>query len=291
MQIFTDMNKIYFSLILLFSFTSCFNLLAQDIPERGFQIVEVSPRFPGCEELNTNEEKNQCAQNKFLEHIYSKVEYPKKAVEYGIEGQVIIQFTIEATGEISHIEVVRTLDGGCTEAALVAVNSMMDMDEKWIPGLQDGVAVPVLYTLPIKFALTDDSKNRNDERITKKEKVVFKEADVRPRFPGCADTTTEEEHKICSDQKILKYVYGNLRYPALARKKGVEGVAVISFHVNIDGTVSNFELVDDPGAGCGKAALNVIESFSDIPGRWTPAVIDGENVNFEYMMPVKFRLH
>ena len=122
--------------------------------EEIFMIVEQSPRFPGCEDMDgSKEEKEACAQKKMLEYIYGNLKYPAIARENGIEGQVVIQFVVDKDGSINDINLVRNLEGGCGEAALKVVEGMNKLPQKWTPGKQRGRAVKVKYTLPVKFKL------------------------------------------------------------------------------------------------------------------------------------------
>lgn len=124
-------------------------------------VVQESPRFPGCEiDKYSLEEKNECSTSKMLEFIYNNLKYPELARSSGVEGQIVLQFIIEKDGSVSNINVVRPLEGGCTEAAVEVVEAMNKMDSKWTPGKQSGKVVRVKYTLPIKFKLEDNKNNR-----------------------------------------------------------------------------------------------------------------------------------
>jgi len=146
------MKIIKYSLILVLSLLFTNSAFSQD--EEVFMIVEQSPRFPGCEDLEgSKEEKETCAQKKMLEHIYGNLEYPKEAKEKGIEGQVVIQFVVGKTGVIKDITLIRDLEGGCGDAAVKVVELMNELPERWTPGMQRGQNVNVKYTLPVKFKL------------------------------------------------------------------------------------------------------------------------------------------
>lgn len=114
------------------------------------------PRFPGCEDLPTQEEKEQCAQANMLQFVYQNVKYPAIAVENGVEGTVVIRFIVEADGRVSNIELARDIGGGCGQEGMRVVNMMPN----WIPGKQEGETVRVQYNLPIKFKLTQPKKSK-----------------------------------------------------------------------------------------------------------------------------------
>jgi protein TonB len=113
-------------------------------------VVEVMPRFPGCEDINgTKADKEQCANQAVLEFIYDHVRYPSLARDAGIEGLVVVQFVVEKDGSISNVKAIRDIGGGCGAEAIRVVHLMPD----WIPGRQQGLPVRVQYNLPIRFQL------------------------------------------------------------------------------------------------------------------------------------------
>ncbi len=111
-------------------------VLEEPKEEEPFTYVEQMPTFPDGQE----------AMYKF---IYDRIKYPAIARENGISGQVIVQFVVSKEGEIKNAKVMRGIGGGCNEEALRVVNQM----PRWKPGKHNGRAVPVTFTLPIKFVL------------------------------------------------------------------------------------------------------------------------------------------
>ncbi|AEE51096.1 energy transducer TonB [Haliscomenobacter hydrossis] len=108
------------------------------IPEGDrYSVVERMPQYPGgVEEL--------------LSFLKKNVYYPPKAKKKGIQGMVVLQFTVERDGSISNTKIVERIGGGCDEVALAAIKKM----PKWSPGLKEGgVPVRVQYRLPIGFHL------------------------------------------------------------------------------------------------------------------------------------------
>ncbi len=111
-------------------------VLEEPKEEEPFTYVEQMPTFPDGTEA-------------MYKYIYEKIKYPAIARENGISGQVIVQFVVSKEGEIQKAKVVRGIGGGCNEEALRVVNGM----PTWKPGKHNGRAVPVTFTLPIKFVL------------------------------------------------------------------------------------------------------------------------------------------
>jgi TonB family protein len=82
------------------------------------------------------------------------------------------------------------------------------------------------------------------------------------------------------------YLSANLGYPTTARRKGIEGTVIVSFVVNTDGTVSDFELLKGIGGGCDEEALRIVRSSP----KWTPGMQDGKVVRTRMGLPVNFML-
>ena len=102
-----------------------------------FQLVEVKPQFNGGDA------------NEFAEWVNSHLKYPKVAKENGVQGRVVLQFTVETDGTLSGIEVLRGVDDSLDKEAVRVVSA----SPKWKPGVHSGKPVRVTYTFPVIFQL------------------------------------------------------------------------------------------------------------------------------------------
>jgi len=112
-----------------------------------------------------------------------------------------------------------------------------------------------------------------------------------PRFPGCEDMSNKEERKVCAQQNMLKYIYGEINYPTIARETGIEGTVVVRFYVDEQGNVKAPEILKEIGGGCGKEALRVVKKMNELPDRWTPGKQRGRAVKVYFNLPVKYKLN
>ena len=110
----------------------------EEDPERDviFRVVENMPEFPG----GTVE---------LMKYLSSNVKYPIIAQENGIQGRVIVQFTVRRDGSIDDIEVVRSADPNLDKEAIRVIKSMPN----WKPGEQRGKKVNCKFTVPVVFKL------------------------------------------------------------------------------------------------------------------------------------------
>ncbi|MFT5833452.1 MAG: TonB family protein, partial [Cognaticolwellia sp.] len=119
---------------------------------------------------------------------------------------------------------------------------------------------------------------------------IFQVVEQMPRFPGCEDLFSEEEKQKCSQEKLLAYIYQNLKYPNTARENGVEGVAVVSFVVEKDGTISDAKIIRNPGVGLGEEAIRLVNDMNALSNKWTPGKQRNQLIRTQFNLPVRFRL-
>ena len=239
--------------------------------------VDEMPRFPGCEEAS---DKQMCSNKKLIAYIVDNMQYPADAKNAGIEGKVFVKFTVESDGSISDVKAVKGVGYGCDDEAVRVVRSMNKMDEKWVPGIKDGKAVAVEMTLPFTFALPAEGSQGE----------VFKTVDEMPRFPGCEHVELMDQRSQCAQTKMIEYVFQNLKYPADAKDKKIEGRVIAQFVVEPNGLVSAVKVVKGLYPSCDAEVIRVLETMNEMDQKWVPGKQDGKAVKVQYTLPVQFAL-
>lgn len=102
-----------------------------------FQLVEQKPSFNGGDA------------NEFSKWVNERLVYPEIAKENGVQGRVMLQFTVGADESVSGVKVLRGVDPSLDKEAVRVVS----MSPKWKPGKQRDRAVKVTYTFPVIFQL------------------------------------------------------------------------------------------------------------------------------------------
>lgn len=105
------------------------------------------------------------------------------------------------------------------------------------------------------------------------QETVYQFAEQMPEFDGGMEA-------------LGKYLQKNLRYPANARRMGVEGTVFIKFVIGRDGKVENVEVMKGILKDCDEEALRVI---SKMPS-WKPGKQNSQEVKVSMMLPIKFKL-
>jgi TonB family protein len=103
----------------------------------SYDEVEVKPTFQG-EDANA-----------FAKWVNTQMKYPEEAKEKGIEGRVVLSFTVASTGKVCDVKVLRGVDPLLDEEAVRTLENAPE----WTPGKVNGTAVPVSYVFPLVFML------------------------------------------------------------------------------------------------------------------------------------------
>ncbi|WP_345169406.1 energy transducer TonB [Nibribacter koreensis] len=84
-----------------------------------------------------------------MKFVGKNLRYPPAAQKSGVEGTVVLTFVVSPSGEIGNIEVLKGLGYGTEEEVVRVIKKM----PRWKPGIQNGNAVPVKFTLPIRLQI------------------------------------------------------------------------------------------------------------------------------------------
>jgi protein TonB len=109
----------------------CFNSQGKLVP---FFAYEIMPTYPG-------------GYDAFMHFIATNIQYPAKALRNNIKGQVQVGFSVDSTGQMQNIRVVKSVHPLVDAEALRVIHQTLH----WTPGQQDGRPVTVSFTVPINF--------------------------------------------------------------------------------------------------------------------------------------------
>lgn len=87
-------------------------------------------------------------------------------------------------------------------------------------------------------------------------------------------------------QAFYEFVGKKLKYPAQARRMGVEGRVFVEFVINRDGSIVDVKAIKGIGAGCDEEAVRVVQSMP----AWNPGKQRGKPVRQRMVLPITFKL-
>lgn len=216
------------------------------LPKSASKSANVDPEFPG-------------GMDALAKYLGVNLKYPEAAHKAKIEGTVFVEITIHEDGSLEIGDVkYNAPTPQYAELSNEAVRVVTSMP-KWKPAVKDGKVVKSKYVLPIKFKLGGAKE--------------VSEVDSQPEYPG-------------GQPELYKLLTTNIKYPEEAQKAGVEGMVVITFVVEKDGSLSTFESVKSPRQDFSDEIIRVMK----LSPKWKPAMKEGKAVKVKYTLPFKFKL-
>lgn len=87
----------------------------------------------------------------FKQYLEKNHKYPREARDQNVEGTVIIEFKVDATGALSEFRIVRGIGNGCDEEVI----RLILQGAKWVPTTKDGTPVNDKARVKFKFELEE----------------------------------------------------------------------------------------------------------------------------------------
>ena len=250
---------------LLVLFTLPFSFYAQTDCDQALAVAARMPTFPSAPGVDPS--------TAFRDYTLRHLQKPENS---SFNGFVEVSVLVDRQGILHRPSVLSEVEEEIAQAALDLVKGLPPFS----PAIDGGDFVCVIQVLRIEFGLKGE--------VSANAEPVYKVAKPMPRFysEDCEKLKNEEQRQRCAAEAMLSYVNKNINYPAEAIANKTTGTVVISFVVEIDGSITNPVIVRNVPDGCGQAALDVIRSMSP----WMPGYRDGEAVRVLYNFPVKFTL-
>lgn len=104
---------------------------------------------------------------------------------------------------------------------------------------------------------------------------IYESVDQMPEFPNGGM------------KGLMQYLSKNVKYPAVARERGVQGRVPVQFVINQDGSITDVTVVGGVDPYLDKEAVRVIKSMP----KWRPGKKDGKAVRVKYTVPISFKLN
>ena len=148
---------------------------------------------------------------------------------------------------------------------------------------------PEIIEVPDEEEIEEEIEVDLDVEITEEtvvEDIVFDEP--------VEEEVAEEIFTIVEDQPqpkggmaaFYEYIGKKLKYPAQARRMGIEGKVFVEFVVDKDGTITDVKAIKGIGAGCDEEAIRVIQASP----KWNAGKQRGRPVKVRMILPITFKL-
>ncbi|MCA4899575.1 MAG: energy transducer TonB [Cytophagales bacterium] len=140
-----------------------------------------------------------------------------------------------------------------------------------------------------------DHLQKNKNEFSRWKNAIQNKIPVRQSFQFSVNLEEVEEIFFVAEESayphrgiadFYKFIGKSIRYPAEARRRGLEGKVFVEFIIDKDGTISEAKVVKGIGGGCDEEAIRVLLTSSP----WMPGKQRGKPVKQRYTLPIIFSL-
>lgn len=130
-----------------------------------------------------------------------------------------------------------------------------------------------------KDLISETKENNKKEELTQENTLdnnleIYESVEEMPEYSG-------------GTKKLLLYLKENLHYPKAAQKTKTEGIVVVKFIVDINGSIRNPVIIKDATNGfCAEEAIRLVKNMP----KWWPGKQDGKAVKVYYTLAIPFSL-
>ncbi|HAI76204.1 MAG TPA: energy transducer TonB [Microscillaceae bacterium] len=138
----------------------------------------------------------------------------------------------------------------------------------------------------IKFNLSSETVQKVEKVTTIKKEIKKVEEKPKEEVDEVFEIVEDKPEPEGGMEKFYKYVAKELKYPASARRMGIEGKVYIQFIVDKDGTLTDVKVVKGISEDCDEEAVRVIKKAP----AWKPGKQRGRPVKVKMVIPIVFKL-
>ncbi|CAL2074903.1 energy transducer TonB [Tenacibaculum sp. 190524A02b] len=263
-----------------------------------FNLVEEIPLFSKCESEPLIKQA-KCFEGQIAKHIVRNFQYPEEALDRGIEGRVLVQFTINELGDVEDIKLRGPKDG---DLLVKEAKRIVTKLPKFLPGKHNGKTVKVKYGIPITFKVPGGKSKKKvikkpvvrkvvkapvikEEKIT--DVVSFNKVQTIPQFKKCSNASDVEKLN-CFNERMISHIQRNFNYPEGAAAAHIEGKVWVTFIINKQGKVRNIRMRGPKNGHL--LELEAKKMVANLPD-FVPGKHNGGVANVEYTIPITFKLN
>ncbi len=129
-----------------------------------------------------------------------------------------------------------------------------------------------------------DTETMLDDKILD---VIYEDSPKEEPTDKVHIVVEEQPAPIGGTKAFYEYISKHVKYPAQARRMGIEGKVFVTFVVERDGSLTDITVLKGIGAGCDQEALRVL---SGAP-KWKPGKQRGIPVKVRMQLPIFFKLN
>ena len=212
------------------------------------------------------------------DYITRTLVYPEADLEQGNSGKVVVGMRIDPQGVASNYTIKSSFSEAASPIALHLVKTIL-----WKPATNIGIPMDYDYEYEVDFSAR--SYKRYWKRHERPVVPLTLEADTSYKIYERRQLEEVARPYFADGSNMGTFIINNMKFPAEAKEREIQGTVRMSFVVETDGSVSNIVVVNSVGGGCDNEAIRLLESTV-----WLPAEKNGKYVRSSNMQDITFSI-
>lgn len=212
------------------------------------------------------------------DYIAQNLVYPEADLQQGNSGKVVVSLHVDKDGLGSQYTVKSTFSEAASPIAIALVKTIL-----WKPATRNGIPCDSQTEYEIDF------NAKSYKRYWKRHELITPplalEADTSNAIFEYKQLNEVAKPYFAFGGNMGDYIYKNLKFPAEAKEREIQGTVRLSFVVETDGSVSNIVVVNSVGGGCDNEAIRLMQGTV-----WIPAERHGKYVRSRNMQDITFSI-
>jgi periplasmic protein TonB len=155
------------------------------------------------------------------------------------------------------------------------------------PKIEQPQIVEVPDETEIEEDIEIDMDTETDVTETKTEVVAAPVIEEEKEDPNTIFTVVEETAApVGGMSAFYEYVAKKIKYPAQAKRMGIEGKVFVEFVIEKDGSITDVKAIKGIGGGCDQEAERILAAAP----KWKPGKQRGKPVRQKMVLPINFKL-
>lgn len=149
---------------------------------------------------------------------------------------------------------------------------------------------PEIIEVPDEEIIEEDIEVDLDVEITEDEvieDIIYVEEEVDEEVDEIFTIVEQEATPVGGYEAFYTFVSRNLKYPAIARKAGIEGKVILVLTIGKTGSIDEVSLAKGIGFECDEEAMRIVKNY---PSGWNPGKQRGRAVKTRMYLPLNFKL-
>ena len=220
---------------------------------------------------------------KYADFLAAHQKYPAEALQKGTQGTVRVSFVVGRSGSVEDVKADPPLSPLLDAEAVRLIKSA----PRWTPARHQGQVVRQRVVIPVSFVASGTELVNLGPRSAPAAPANAADIAASQAASGPAVVAPDVPTRpVGGTQAFFDWVAKNQQYPALARKRKIQGKVMVEFMVQPDGSLSDARVLKKMGSGLDEEALRLIKSAP----KWQPATYKGRPLKQKMVLPVLFQL-